>query len=108
VTPTTESVERRLRVSDSVEVSALLVSPPRPRALYVFAHGAGAGMRHAFLETMAQRLAQRGIATLRYQFPYAEKGSRRIDPEPLLLETVRAAVAMGREEAGGAMLVAGG
>jgi predicted alpha/beta-hydrolase family hydrolase len=108
VSPTTESVERRLRVSDSVEVSALLVSPPRPRALYVLAHGAGAGMRHAFMETMAQRLAQRGIATLRYQFPYVEKGSRRIDPEPLLLDTVRAAVAMGREEAGRTMLVAGG
>jgi predicted alpha/beta-hydrolase family hydrolase len=108
VSPTTESVERRLRVSDSVEVSALLVSPPRPRALYVLAHGAGAGMRHAFMETMAQRLAQRGIATLRYQFPYVEKGSRRIDPEPLLLDTVRAAVAMGREEAGRTTLVAGG
>lgn len=108
MTPTTESVERRLRVSDSVEVSALLVSPPKPRALYVLAHGAGAGMRHAFLETMAQRLAQRAVATLRYQFPYVEKGSRRIDPEPLLLDTVRAAVAMGREQAGRAMLVAGG
>jgi predicted alpha/beta-hydrolase family hydrolase len=108
VTPTTESVERRLRVSDSVEVSALLVSPPKPRALYVLAHGAGAGMRHAFMETMAQRLAQRGIATLRYQFPYVEQGSRRIDPEPLLLDTVRAAVAMGREEANGTTLLAGG
>jgi len=60
------------------------------------------------METIAQRLAQRGIATLRYQFPYVEKGSRRIDPEPLLLDTVRAAVAMGREAAGRATLVAGG
>jgi predicted alpha/beta-hydrolase family hydrolase len=108
VTPTTDAVERRLRVSTSVEVSALLVSPARPRALYVLAHGAGAGMRHDFMETMAQRLAQRRIATLRYQFPYVEKGSRRIDPEPLLLDTVRAAVAMGREEAGGVLLLAGG
>ena len=108
MTPTTETVERRLRVSDRVEVSALLVSPPQPRALYVLAHGAGAGMRHAFMEAMAKRLAQRGIATLRYQFPYVETGSRRIDPEPLLLDTVRAAVAMGREEAGGVTLLAGG
>ena len=108
MTPTTAAVERRLRVSGSVEVSALQVSPARPRALYVLAHGAGAGMRHAFMETMAQRLAARSIATLRYQFPYVEQGSRRIDPEPLLLETVRAAVAMGREEAGDVPLIAGG
>jgi predicted alpha/beta-hydrolase family hydrolase len=105
---TTEASERRLPVSKSVEVSALLTSPASPRALYVLAHGAGAGMRHRFLETMAQRLAARGIATLRYQFPYTEQGSRRIDPEPLLLDTVRAAVAMGREEAGGVPLLAGG
>jgi len=108
VSPTTEAVERRLRVSPSVEVSTLLVTPAKPRALYVLAHGAGAGMRHAFMETMAARLAARGIATLRYQFPYVEQGSRRIDPEPLLLDTVRAAVAMGRDEAGGATLLAGG
>ena len=108
MSPATEAVERRLRVSASVDVSALLVSPARPRALYVLAHGAGAGMRHAFMEAMAQRLVQRGIATLRYQFPYTEQGSRRIDPEPLLLDTVRAAVAMGREEAGGVPLLAGG
>ena len=86
----------------------LLLQPRDARALYVLAHGAGAGMRHAFMETMAQRLAARDIATLRYQFPYVEKGSRRIDPEPLLLDTVRAAVAMGRDEAGGVPLLAGG
>ena len=108
MSPTIAANERRLRVSNSIEVSALLVSPPGSRALYVLAHGAGAGMRHAFMETMAQRLAQRGIGTLRYQFPYVEQGSRRIDPEPLLLDTVCAAVAMGREEAGGVTLFAGG
>ena len=108
MTPTIEAVERRLRVSRDVEVSALLAAPASPRALYVLAHGAGAGMRHAFMEAMAQRLAARGVATLRYQFPYVEKGSRRIDPEPLLLDTVRAAVAMGVEEAGGVTLIAGG
>jgi len=108
VSPSLAASERRLQVSKSVEVSALLVSPARPDALYVLAHGAGAGMRHAFMETMAARLAARGVATLRYQFPYVENGSRRIDPEPLLLDTVRAAVAMGREAAGGVTLIAGG
>ena len=108
MTSTTEAVERRLPVAKNVEVSALLVSPARPRALYVMAHGAGAGMRHAFMEATAQRLAARGVATLRYQFPYVEQGSRRIDPEPLLLDTVRAAVAMGHEAAGGVPLIAGG
>ena len=108
MSPSLAASERRLQVSKSVEVSALLVSPARPGALYVLAHGAGAGMRHAFMETMAARLAARGVATLRYQFPYVENGSRRIDPEPLLLDTVRAAVAMGREAAGGVTLIAGG
>ena len=108
MTRTTEATERRLSVSEGVEVSALLRSPERPRALYVLAHGAGAGMRHAFMEAMALRLQSRGIATLRYQFPYVERGTRKIDPEPLLLATVRAAVAMGRAEAGGVPLVAGG
>jgi len=108
VTSTTEATERRLRVADGVDVSALLLSPARARALYVLAHGAGAGMRHGFMETIAKRLHARGVATLRYQFPYVERGMRRIDPEPLLLATIRAAVAMGREEAGGLPLIAGG
>ena len=108
MTPTAKTAERRLRVTSVVEVSALYVSPARPKALYVMAHGAGAGMRHAFMEAMAQRLAARGVATLRYQFPYTELGSRRIDPEPLLLDTVRAAVEMGRQDANGIPLVAGG
>lgn len=102
------AIERRLRVADDVEVSTLLLSPAKPRAFYVLAHGAGAGMRHAFMETIAQRLSARGVATLRYQFPYTERGERRIDPEPRLLATVRAAVALGRELANGVPLVAGG
>jgi predicted alpha/beta-hydrolase family hydrolase len=77
-------------------------------AALVLAHGAGAGMRHAFMEAISQRLAARGIGTLRYQFPYTEKGGRRIDPEPVLLATVRAAVAEGRAAAGGVPLLAGG
>jgi len=106
--PGARPVELRVHVSKGVEVSALLLEPPRPRALYVLAHGAGAGMRHPFMESIAQRLATRGIGTLRYQFPYMEHGGRRIDPEPVVLETVRAAVEAGREAAGGRPLLAGG
>jgi hypothetical protein len=89
-------------------VSALLLRPARPDALVVLAHGAGARMRHPFMEAIAQRLAAHRIATLRYQFPYSEQGSRRPDPEPLLLATVRAAVDAGREAADGLPLLAGG
>ena len=103
-----QAIERRLAVPGAGEVSALVLTPARPQAWYVFAHGAGAGMRHRFMEALAQRLAARGVATLRYQFPYAEQGGRRPDPEPLLLATVRAAVAAGREAAGGLPLLAGG
>jgi hypothetical protein len=91
-----------------VQVSTLLVRPPAAHTLYVLAHGAGAGMRHAFMEAFALRLAGAGVATLRYQFPYTEQGARRIDPEPLLLATVRAAVAAGVAMADGLRVVAGG
>jgi len=106
--PSVEAVDRRIRVSEGVEISALLLEPRRPSALYVLAHGAGAGMRHSFMESIAQRLVAQGIATLRYQFPYTEQGGRRPDPEPVLLATVRAAVAAGRDAAGGLPLLAGG
>jgi predicted alpha/beta-hydrolase family hydrolase len=107
-----EGIARRLRVSPDLEVSGLLLLPARARALYVLAHGAGAGMRHPFMESMARRLAAEGIGTLRYQFPYMEgrgagRGGRP-DPEPVLLATVGAAVAAGREAAGGVPLLAGG
>jgi predicted alpha/beta-hydrolase family hydrolase len=108
VSPASPAVERRLRVTGDVEVSALLLAPAKPQALYVLAHGAGAGMRHVFMEAIAQRLAARGVATLRYQFPYTERGERRIDPEPMLLATVRAAVALGRTLAAGVPVIAGG
>ncbi len=101
-------LERRITVEKGVDVSAILMRPAASRALYVMAHGAGAGMRHAFMEAAAERMAARGIATLRYQFPYVERNSRRIDPEPLLLATVRAAVAAGREAAGSVPVLAGG
>jgi uncharacterized protein len=74
-------------------VSGLLQTPPRAHACYVFAHGAGAGMTHAFMAEVATGLFDRGIATLRYQFPYMQKGSKRTD-SPLIAHTaVRAAVA---------------
>lgn len=85
--------ELRIAVPEAgAEVSGLLQLPEDARLLFVLAHGAGAGMRHAFLEAVATRLAERAIGTLRYQFPYAERGSRRPDPQPTLLATVRAAV----------------
>jgi hypothetical protein len=90
------------------EVSGLLLRPTDARRLYVLAHGAGAGMRHAFLESIAVRLATRGIATLRYQFPYLEHGGRRPDPQPVLLATVRAAIVTARQAAPDLPLLAGG
>jgi predicted alpha/beta-hydrolase family hydrolase len=72
-------------------VSALLVRPEGAKALYVFAHGAGAGMTHKAMESCAQGLAARGVATLRYQFPYMEKGSKRPDPPKVAHAAVRAA-----------------
>jgi uncharacterized protein len=89
-------------------VSALLLRPAAPRALYLLAHGAGAGMTHRFLAAFARALADRGVATLRYQFPYVEAGGRRPDPRPLLLATVRAAAAAAAERADGLTLLAGG
>jgi hypothetical protein len=90
------------------KVSGILLRPPDAWATYVLAHGAGAGMRHRFMESIAQVLAERGIATLRYQFPYVEAGSRRPDPPGILEATVRAAVAKARESTPDLPLVAGG
>src|SRR5688572_31744914 len=73
-------------------VSGLLVRPPEARALYVFAHGAGAGMRHAYMSATAQALADSHIASLRYQFPYTEAGGKRPDPPGILEGTVRKVV----------------
>jgi predicted alpha/beta-hydrolase family hydrolase len=89
-------------------VSALLLSPNAPRACFVFAHGAGAGMTHSFMETFASGLCERGIATLRYQFPYMEKRSKRPDAPAVAIATVRAAVTKAAEVFPGLDLVAGG
>jgi predicted alpha/beta-hydrolase family hydrolase len=92
----------------SGEVSALVMRPPDARAMLVLGHGAGAGMRHAFMEAVSRRFADRGLATLRYQFPYIEKGGRWPDPRPVLFATVRAAVATARDVAPDLPLFAGG
>src|SRR5205085_1139425 len=76
-------VNLTINVSESRHVSALLDAPANPRACYVLAHGAGAGMTHPFLAAVASGLVARGIACLRYQFPYMEARSRRPDPPAL-------------------------
>ena len=92
----------------SGEVSALLLRPADAEWLLVLAHGAGAGMRHSFMEAIAERLAARRIATFRYQFPYTESGSRRPSPKPILLATVRSAVNAATLAAADLPLLAGG
>ena len=98
----------RIEVPGVGEVSALLLRPSDAHGLYVLAHGAGAGMTHPFLSAMAVRLAERGMATLRYQFPYMEERRRRPDPPHLAQATVRAAVAAATQAAPDLPLVAGG
>ena len=98
----------KIEIADNTEVSALLLRPEPAHACYVLAHGAGAGMTHKSMETVATGLAARGIATLRYQFPYMEKGSKRPDPPAVAHATVRAAVAEAARCCAGLPLVAGG
>lgn len=95
-------------VDDTQRVSALLQAPEHARACYVLAHGAGAGMAHPFMAAVADGLAERGIATLRYQFPYMERGSKRPDAPALAQATVRAAVAEATRLLPESALVAGG
>src|SRR5277367_5125196 len=93
---------------DGLRVSGLLQTPPQARACYVLAHGAGAGMTHPFMAAAAAGLAERGVATLRYQFPYMERGSKRPDPPALAQATVRAAVAVAHRLTPKLPLIAGG
>jgi predicted alpha/beta-hydrolase family hydrolase len=97
-----------IRINDAQRVSGLLQAPPKARACYVLAHGAGAGMRHPFMTAIAEGLGQRGIATLRYQFPYMEHGSKRPDGPAIAHATVRAAVAEMSRLAPELVLIAGG
>lgn len=108
-TPLTPPVESRLLVSEAVgEVTASLVRPGEADTLLVFAHGAGAGMRHRFMTDVAERLAARRIATLRFNFPYMERGKRGPNRPSVLVETVRAAVAEARRLIPDLPLFAGG
>jgi predicted alpha/beta-hydrolase family hydrolase len=93
---------------ENAALSALLLRPDNARACFVFAHGAGAGMSHPSMETVATGLCDRGIASLRYQFPYMEKGSRRPDAPAVAHAAVRAAVAEAARCCAGLPLIAGG
>jgi len=97
-----------IAIDGGASVSGLLIAPPGARACYVMAHGAGAGMNHPFMAEAASELAERGIATLRYQFPYVERGSRRPDVPKVAHGAVRAAVAEAARLAPGLALFAGG
>ncbi len=97
-----------IAIDGAESVSGLLLAPAGARSCYVMAHGAGAGMRHAFMAAVANELAGRGIATLRYQFPYMERGSKRPDSPEVAHAAVRAAVAEAARLVPGAHLFAGG
>jgi len=97
-----------LTLDDGQQVSGLLLAPQDASACYILAHGAGAGMAHPFMAAVAIGLAERRIATLRYQFPYMERGSRRPDTPRLAHATVRAAVDEAARQLPGLPLLAGG
>jgi predicted alpha/beta-hydrolase family hydrolase len=97
-----------ITLDEKHSVSGLLQAPTKARVCYVLAHGAGAGMTHPFMADMANGLAARGIATLRYQFPYMEQGAKRPDPPKLAQATVRAAVSAASHLAPELALFAGG
>jgi predicted alpha/beta-hydrolase family hydrolase len=97
-----------IAVDPARRVSGLLQTSPRARACYVMAHGAGAGMTHPFMAATANSLVERDIATLRYQFPYMEQGSKRPDPPAVAHAAVRAAVAEAARRVPNLALFAGG
>jgi predicted alpha/beta-hydrolase family hydrolase len=106
--PTPNAQPVTIIVDDDIRVSGLLQTPARARACYVMAHGAGAGMAHPFMAAVAAGLAERDIATLRYQFPYMERGSKRPDQPQLAHKTVRAAVVEAAKRLPKLPLIAGG
>jgi predicted alpha/beta-hydrolase family hydrolase len=97
-----------ITVDDAVRVSGLLQAPPGARACYLLSDGAGAGMAHPLMGSVAAELGERGVAATRYQFPYVEKGGRRPDPPKLAQATVRAAVTEASRLLPGLPLIAGG
>jgi predicted alpha/beta-hydrolase family hydrolase len=98
----------RIEIEGSTPVAGLLLNPSGAPACFVLAHGAGAGMTHSFMESVATGLGERRIATLRYQFPYMEKGSKRPDTPAVAQAAVRAAVAEAGRRCPGLPLIAGG
>jgi len=106
--PPSEAKPVTFAIDHATQVSGLLQKAPQTRACCVLAHGAGAGMTHPFMTAVADGLAERNIATLRYQFPYMERGSKRPDPPKLAQAAVRAAVAEAQRLQPDVLLVAGG
>ncbi len=105
----TQIQQLRFRVDDEAgQVSALLARPRGARWLLVLGHGAGAGMRHPFMDGVADRLAKRRVATFRYQFPYMEAGKKRPNPQPTLEATVRSAIKAATRAAPKLPVIAGG
>jgi predicted alpha/beta-hydrolase family hydrolase len=103
--------ENRIKIKVSEkhgDVSGILILPDDAKYLLMFAHGAGAGMSHSFMEKAAQNLAAVSIATLRYNFPYTEKHGKRPDPAPVLLQTVQCVYLAAQELASGLPVFAGG
>jgi uncharacterized protein len=103
-----ETAPVNVHVDELEQVSGLLQLPAKASACYILAHGAGAGMTHPFMAEIAAGLAARSIATLRYQFPYMQKGGRRLDPPKLAQATVRATVAEALRRLLDMPLIAGG
>ncbi|MBV8783158.1 MAG: alpha/beta hydrolase [Gammaproteobacteria bacterium] len=106
--PAPSDASLSIEVPEHGSVSARCLTPRGARAGYVLAHGAGAGMDHPLLRAVAAELAAAGIATLRFQFPYLERGARRVDAPPVCHATVRAAVACAAEQWPSLPLFAGG
>ena len=92
-----QTIEGRLQVSPESSVSWVLLEPPAATALYVFAHGAGANMRHATMTAIATELARRGVAVFRFNFPFLESAKRPVDSRPVATSTIAAAVVRARE-----------
>jgi uncharacterized protein len=103
-----ETQKLKIEIADAPSVSALLLRPQQARACFVFAHGAGAGMTYPSMETVATGLCERGVATLRYQFPYMEAGGKRPDRPAIAHAAVRAAVTEAARRCPGLPLIAGG
>ena len=103
-----EPIALTLHVDDSHSVDGLYLAATNARALLVLGHGAGAGMTHPSMAALANELHALGVSTLRYQFPYMQRGSKRTDPPALCHATVRAAVDKARELAPNDPLFAGG